>query len=80
MKVTDVEFASRALNPRWNAKASMAKRIRDFLDVPTRAPARYQILTQADRDIARYSAQIQALRAHINCREVIYLIQAGVVP
>ena len=75
-KVSDIEFASRQLNPDWNARAEMAKKIRDFLDVPTHTPFRRR-LSPAERELVRYQEQIRSLCVHMNGLHYCHLIQSG---
>ena len=79
-KVSDIDFVTRQLDPDWNVRAAMAKKIRDFLDVPTHGPAFRRRLTEAERIVEKYKEQVQALRAHCNARYMLALMQAGYVP
>lgn len=78
-KVSDIEFMNRQLNPDWNVRAEMAKKIRDFLDVPTHTPFRPRP-TPAERELQRYQDQLRGLRGHVNGLHYCYMIQSGQIP
>jgi hypothetical protein len=81
-KVSDIEFVSSQIIPHWNCRAQMAKKIRDFLNIPTRCSPqpRFQYASAADKILAKYRDEVQALRAHVNARTVITLIHLGQLP
>lgn len=73
-RAADIVSARRFAN---REKLIMAQKIVDFMDIPSRQPSRYYALTPGERAAIKYTEQCAALRAHVTCRHVIWLVQSG---
>lgn len=76
-RAADIVSARRFAN---REKREIARRIIDFMDIPTHTPFRGTRLTPAERALAKHRDLLRNLQAHLNARYYGWMVQSGQIP